>query len=115
MVANVSTLSDFADGLANQLGSPVVDKTGITGTYDFVLNFAPEPGQGPAGFGPPPPPPPGGGIGGDGGLKAPDAQPLDAPPILTAVQEQLGLKLEKKKGPVDILVIDHIEKTPTEN
>ena len=38
-----------------------------------------------------------------------------APTLIVAVQEQLGLKLESKKGPVDILVIDHAEKVPTEN
>ena len=125
LVANIATVSDFADRLANQLGSPVVDKTGLTGTYDFVLNFAPEPGQG---FAPglPPPPPPGAGVGGGAAVAGPgdgggpktlpsDAAQFDAPPLLAAVQEQLGLKLEKKKGPVDILVIDHIEKTPTGN
>ena len=116
LIANVATLPDFASRLADQLGAPVVDKTGLAGTYDFALNFAPEPGQGPTPLGPAGAPPPGAGIAGpgDAGAKSANAQ-FDAPPLTVAVQEQLGLKLEKKKGAVDILVIDHIEKTPSEN
>ena len=125
LVVKVATVSDFADRLANQLGSPVVDKTGLTGTYDFVLNFAPEPGQGLA-PGLPAPPPLGAGVAGGATVAGPgdgagpkrlssDDPQFDAPPLVAAVQEQLGLKLEKKKGPVDILVIDHIDKTPSGN
>jgi uncharacterized protein (TIGR03435 family) len=44
---------------------------------------------------------------------APDAQ--SSPNLFTALQDQLGLKLERRKGPVDLLVIDHMEKTPIEN
>jgi uncharacterized protein (TIGR03435 family) len=62
--------------------------------------------------GPMPPPPGGGGAGGaPAGL--PEAEPL--PDIFGAVQAQLGLRLEPKKGPVDLIVVDHAEKTPTEN
>ncbi len=110
LAANDQPVSALADMLSNQLGRPVVDQTGLTGKYDIALEFQPEEGsmmRGPMGAMPPPPPPSG------GGDSSSDAA---APPnLFTAVQEQLGLKLEPKKGPVDILVIDHIEKAPTEN
>jgi uncharacterized protein (TIGR03435 family) len=94
MVANVQTLAMFAQILGNQLRSPVVDKTGLTGTYDYVLDFALEPGQS-SPFGgplPPPPPQPAGATGTPGAPLA--APPQDeAPSIFVAVQEQLGLRL----------------------
>ena len=110
MAVTVATVSEFAEMLGNQLGSPVVDKTGLTGTYDFTIDFAPERGLG--GLSLPPPPPPGGG---DLAGPRPASDPSDVPNVFAAVQEQLGLKLEKKKGPVDTIVIDHLEKTPTEH
>jgi uncharacterized protein (TIGR03435 family) len=107
MKLSQETMVQLADLLTNQLNRPVMDKTGLSRKYDFILEYAPEVGVGPMGLGlpSPPPPPPG------------DAAPaLDAPPVLfNALQEQLGLKLEQKKGPVEMLVIDHVEKTPTEN
>ena len=93
----------FANAIANQLGRPVLDGTGLTGPYDLVLSFMPDSGgRGlPAGV-----PPPG----------APPLPPIDpnAPALPTALQEQLGLKLESTKGPVDMIVIDSIE-PPTED
>lgn len=122
MVAKGQTLEQLAQMLGNQLNRPVVDKSGLTGKYDFTLEFAFEPGNGPMGLPMPPGPPPGGGgavagPGGPGPVTAPvDSQGGDSgPTIFTAVQEQLGLKLEARKAPLDMLVIDHIEKTPTEN
>lgn len=115
MTANGQSMSGLTEMLGNQLGRPVVDMTGLTAKYDFTLDFAPEEGQrmmGPMGAMPPPPPPPPG----EGGAPvpgAPDGQ--SGPSLFTAVQEQLGLKLDSKKGPVDLLVIDHLEKVPTEN
>ncbi len=112
LVGNKQPVSAMTDMLSNQLGRPVVDMTGLTGKYDFTLDFMPEEGQmmkGPMGA--MPPPPPGAGPGpGDAGLDSPSPANL-----FTALQEQLGLKLEPKKGSIDLLVIDHIEKTPTEN
>jgi uncharacterized protein (TIGR03435 family) len=85
--------------LAQQLGRPVIDKTDIKGNYDFNLQWTPDETQ----------------RGGLGGLDRPagdSPMPTDTsgPSIFTAVQEQLGLKLEAAKGPVETLVIDHVEK-----
>jgi uncharacterized protein (TIGR03435 family) len=103
---NAESLDMFADVLSRQreIGRLVVDKTGLKGNYDFTLKWTPEEGQGQmSGL-------PGGGPPRDA------APPPDAtgPTIFTALQEQLGLKLESQKGPVDTLAIDHVEK-PSEN
>jgi uncharacterized protein (TIGR03435 family) len=112
-VGRQQTAGGLASMLADQLGRPVRDETGLKGKYDFTLDFAPEPGQGPMrGM----PMPPGGGAMSGGGMGGPAGETQEGGPnIMTAVQEQLGLKLESKKGPVEILVIDHAEKAPTEN
>jgi len=125
MVAKGQTLDQLATALGNQVNRPVVNKTGLPGKYDFTLEFAFEPGSGPMGLPMPVGPPPGGGltVAGPGG-PGPDAGPVKAPldtqgdsgpTLFTATQEQLGLKLEARKAPLDLLVIDHMEKTPTEN
>ena len=77
----------------------VVDRTGLSGNWDFELTFAAE-----AGRGAPPPPP---------GVEVPAGDP-NAPNLFTAVQEQLGLKLEATRGPVDVIVIDSIERPTTD-
>jgi uncharacterized protein (TIGR03435 family) len=89
-----ASMDVFANVLAAMLGRSVVDKTGLKGKYEFTLDWTPDPGQG--GFGPAGPPPPSDGPSG--------------PSIYTALQEQLGLKLESAKGPVEMIVIDHAEK-----
>lgn len=110
------TMANFAKALQGTVGRPVVDATGLTGKYDFELYFA---GGAMMGRGmllggmPPPPPPAGGPAGGPPGAET--NQEDNGPTIFSAVQEQLGLKLESKKGPVDLLMVDHVEKTPTEN
>jgi uncharacterized protein (TIGR03435 family) len=97
-------ISSLVATLALNTGRPVVDATGLTGKYDYSLFWVPE------GVMPPPPQP------GSGAVAPPPAPPeAPGPTIFAAVQEQLGLKLESKKVPVDILIVDHIEKTPTEN
>ena len=63
------------------MGRKVIDRTGLSGVYDFTLEFAP-----------------------------PDAVDSPLPALVTALQEQLGLKLEATNGPVEVLVIDHAEK-----
>ena len=87
--------------LAQQVGRPVIDKTGLTSLYDFTLKWTPQPGSGgltPFGLAPGVPPD-----------AVPPADP-DALSLFTAVQEQLGLKLESARGPVEVVVIDRLEK-----
>lgn len=109
LIGTGQPISQLVDALARQLGRPVTDKTGLAGNYDFTLEFDPEGSLGGRGMMPPPPP----GGGGDG----PSANPpeTEAASLFTALQEQLGLRLEQKKGPLDLLVVDHSEKTPVEN
>jgi uncharacterized protein (TIGR03435 family) len=97
-------MEHLTNALSRLLGRPVIDKTGFKGTFDVKLDFSPEGTSmgGRGGFGPP------------GG--PPDAGNADnnLPTIFTALQDQLGLKLESQKGPGEVLVIDHAEK-PSEN
>jgi uncharacterized protein (TIGR03435 family) len=115
MTVGRQSMSGLAEILSSQLDLPVVDMTGLTGKYDFTLYFSPE---GLAGMrlpgGPPPnaPPP---GEGGPGMPMAGTPDGSSSPDLFTALQEQLGLKLEQRKGPVEMLVIDHLEKVPIEN
>ena len=115
MALNGATIAKFSDALAGQLDRPIVDMTRLTGTYDITLDFAPDPAimqarMAAAGAGPPPGMAPEGGGPGGG---ATDAGPVAT--IFTALPDQLGLRLEARKGPVDLLIIDSIQKTPTDN
>jgi uncharacterized protein (TIGR03435 family) len=92
-------ISQITTMLGGMTGRMVVDRTGLTGNWEFVLTFAPPQGGPPPGAQLPP------------GIPAPDP---DAPSLFTALQEQLGLKLEATKGPVDVTVIEGIEH-PTED
>lgn len=105
MVGGGMGLGQVATSLSNNLNRVVVDRTGLTGNYDFDLTWTPElpAGGGPGG--------PGGGFGPPGG--APPVDP-NGPSLFTAIQEQLGLKLDSTRGPVETLVIDRLER-PTEN
>jgi bla regulator protein BlaR1 len=93
-------MATVARELSSQLGRIVIDETGLKGDYTFKLEFAPEQNaiQKPV----------------DGPEKPEIAPESDRPSLFTALQEQLGLRLESKKGPVQILVIDKVEKA-TEN
>jgi uncharacterized protein (TIGR03435 family) len=94
-------MGDLVRSLTSVLDRPVVDKTGFTGEFDLDLSFIRDET-----------------IVGFMGLLAPAGSPLPADPnspnIFAALEEQLGLKLVPAKGPVDVLVIDHVEK-PTED
>jgi uncharacterized protein (TIGR03435 family) len=79
------TMPMFAKELARITGRPVVDKTGLAGEYDYVLQWTPDTDTGSLG-----------------------------PTIFTALQDQLGLRLESTKAPVDTIIIDHVER-PSEN
>jgi uncharacterized protein (TIGR03435 family) len=87
-------LSQLATILSPFVQRVVVDRTGLTGNFDFDLTWTPD--QLPQG------PPPAG---------APPLPAIDpnGPSIFTAVQEQLGLKLDSSRGPVDVFVIDNVE------
>jgi len=99
--ATAQTTTAIARLLSGQAGRQVIDKTGLTGLYDMELKFQPsQPPQLPPGGLPP-------------GVTLPPIDP-DAPSIFTAVQEQLGLKLESSKAPLESIVVDHVEK-PTAN
>jgi len=98
--AQNATMGDFAGVMQSAvLDRPVVDQTGLTGRYDFTLRWTPDETQF-AGMGIRVPPPTG------------DASA--APGLFTAIQEQLGLKFEATKAPVDVLVVDHAER-PSDN
>jgi uncharacterized protein (TIGR03435 family) len=96
-------IEQLLDTLSRFTGRTVLDKTNLTGKYDIEVQYTPEQGQFQA--------PPGGAPPG-----MPPMPPIDpnGPSLFTALQEQLGLKLESQKGPVEIIVIDHIER-PSEN
>lgn len=96
-----ASMASMTRMISLQIGSTVVDKTGLTGVYDYSLSFAPDESMKAGNL------PPGSGGG------APSPEP-EGPSIFTAVQEQLGLKLVAEKAAVDVIVIDHLEK-PTEN
>lgn len=97
------SMSYFSWIISGMVDRPVLDQTGLTQHYDFRLEWTPEP-------------PPDLGARGDAGANpAPrELPPASGPDIFTALREQLGLKLESHKGPVEVMVIDHIEK-PSEN
>lgn len=109
LVGNAVTLSWFATMLSQRLDRLIVDKTNLTGRYDIRLQWTPNAGEYPYDL---------------GGNRLPTsiidmsgtAVTLDpsGPSIFSAMQEQLGLKLESAKAPVELLVIDHVEK-PSEN
>jgi uncharacterized protein (TIGR03435 family) len=73
-----------------QLERPVIDRTGLSGNFDFALEWAPEQA------GPDLPPDPAG------------------PTFLEALKDQLGIKLESQKGPAEVIILDHVEH-PSEN
>jgi uncharacterized protein (TIGR03435 family) len=89
-----ASMPQFAEDLStlSQVDRPVLDRTGLPGIFDFNLKFGDSPAD----------------------LKRALVEG-DGPSIFTIIQEQLGLKLEARKGPIEMLVIDHVERAPTEN
>jgi uncharacterized protein (TIGR03435 family) len=83
IVSVASPLKDLALFLTSEVDRPVVDRTGLTGKYDFTFEYMPA---------------------------ASALAESEGPSIFTVVQEQLGLKLEPVKAPMDVMVIDHIER-----
>lgn len=100
--ASSGSMTELARALSLRLGRDIVDRTAITGKFRIQLRFAPDPSTALADALP-----------ADGrGSPAPTAD--FGPDIFTALQEQLGLKLESSRGPVGLLIIDHVER-PSEN
>lgn len=81
VIGHAVDIGPLVANLHDWSGRPVVDRTGLTGRFDFTLNWAPE-----------------------------GTTDTNAPSIFTALQEQLGLKLEPARGPVDVLVVDSVER-----
>lgn len=105
--ARQQPLSSLAQVLTNPLGKPVADKTGLTGKYDFNLTFVRDERTSANMVGNP-------------GPSTAATNPADAandgpPDLFTAIQDQLGLKLQQAKIPMDVVVVDRAEKTPKEN
>ncbi|HUA93259.1 MAG TPA: TIGR03435 family protein [Terracidiphilus sp.] len=99
LVVRNMTMKDFAFGMQSAVtDKPVVDQTGLTDRYDFTLKWTPDDSQFQQFRGAVP-------------VTPPKADDPNAPPSLyTAVQEQIGLKIEATKAPDDVIVIDHVEK-----
>lgn len=97
------TAAQLAGRLERETGRPVRDRTGLEGTYDLKLDYSVD------------------GLGGQRWVaraqqgRDPDATDDGGPTLFNALQRQLGLKLEDRKEPFDVIVIDHLEKVPTEN
>lgn len=92
MITSNGPLEQFAAQLAPRVGRPVVNKTGLSGSFHVVLSYFP--------------------AGAAAAMDLPDDTGAD---LFTAIQEQLGLKLEPQKGPVEILKVDHAKKVPDGN
>jgi uncharacterized protein (TIGR03435 family) len=94
MSAKFAPMDYFAWRLGQVMDRPVLDRTGLKGGFDFELSYTRDL---PPGFGP---------------ETRLNGEPIDTsgPTIFTALKQQLGLKLESQKGPVETLVIDHVEK-----
>ena len=97
LTATRIAIRNLTEFLSRQTGRPVLDMTGLKGFYNFTLNYTPD-------AAPSAPSP-----------ETPIPESAVGPSLFTAVQEQLGLRLEARKAPVEILVVDHAEKVPTEN
>ena len=82
-------MTQLADFLSQRLDRPVVDNTGLDGPREIAMNWAPD-------------------------SVAPGVEPC-GPSLVTAAREQLGLNLSAQKGPVEVIVIDRANRTPTEN
>jgi len=105
--ARMASVVDLASELSGPARRPVVDGTGLTGLYDFTLEYSMDV------------------PGGNAGTAGPAVQPGQAaanepsapsyPSLAAAIEQQLGLKFESRKGPIDVLVVDRVESAPKEN
>ena len=86
------TITDLVKVLRRQLGSDVIDRSGLTGKYDIDMRWQQRPLE-----------------------ILPSAPPFDGPDIEKAIQDRLGLRLRAKRGTISVFTIDHVEKLPVEN
>ncbi len=98
LTAKAQPVSALADLVSKEFRMPILDKTGLAGKFDFTLEFAPQP----PGALPP-------------ASSTEGLSDESGPNLLTAVQQQLGLKLNPRKIPVEVLIIDRADQVPTEN
>ena len=87
LIGTAVTADMLAKVLSNQLGRPVQNQTGFASAFDFTLRWAPDTNTG----------------------------PTDRPSLPTALREQLGFRLEAQRSPADVVVLDHVERTPLGN
>jgi uncharacterized protein (TIGR03435 family) len=92
LMARMQGMPEVVGALEGRAGHPIIDKTGLTGKYDYTLEFAP-----------------------DMATVHSINQASSTAPFFDAVEQQLGLKLEPKKAPVDVLIVDRFNKVPTEH
>jgi uncharacterized protein (TIGR03435 family) len=92
-VGNKVTIDNFVTILNGLVDRPVLDHTGLIGTFDTSMEYAPDAGQ----------------VGFDSTARVNASDPSAPPSIFVAMQEQLGLKLKPETDPIDVLVIDHVE------
>lgn len=118
-ISGTMDMPALANWLTWRLERPVIDKTGLSGPFDVELSWTPDDLSNglPAPVPPPPPPPPPSGSRGEGPAPVVRMPPLpdpNGPSIFTAIREQLGLRLDAQQGPVEMLVIERIQR-PSEN
>ncbi len=89
LTAKATSLASLADLVARNMGAVVVDRTGIDGVFDFVLRWARGDQEG--------------------------EHAGDTPPLPVTLQDSLGLRLQAQKVPIEMIVVDHLERTPTQN
>lgn len=102
IIASAVPITQLIDRLTTLLNRPVIDKTGLNGYFAFRLQFSPDGDLR------------GGRVGPNPGATVPTASDSAAPSIFTALQEQLGLRLDSTRAPVEVIVVDSIQR-PTEN
>jgi uncharacterized protein (TIGR03435 family) len=99
MAGQLQTSEQIAQMLSTYVGARVVNQTGLAGKYDFQLEFAGDDSPDAT-----------------GGLVPPAATASDpVPSVFSAIQDSLGLRLDKTQGPVEVFVIDRLDRIPTEN
>jgi uncharacterized protein (TIGR03435 family) len=102
VTARMKSVAELLEFLHGAIGRPVVDKTGLTGVFDFNLRYSRLNAST--------------AVAGDGAEPLAAAEPMEsAPSILGAFETQLGLKLQPKMGPIKVLVVDRINRMPTRN